>query len=288
MSRRSHLGILLAVAVVFFAAGVVFCAWVLTGDGSVSGLFHRVFRAAETEEKKGEDESDVSLTRNGGSGADASVAGSAAAGRMRLPGSGLDLFGPISGATPIAWRFFNGSLLAIMPWRWKNGFEVGGIADRTVRYDRLIVKYGRKNGVDPTLLKAVIWKESRFDRNSRGGMGELGLMQILPEGAVKDWMNNFQMEKLSDGMLMDPERNIEIGSWYLGRALERWKEYDECEALALCEYNAGFQRANEWKPLLHDGKVIPNIDIESTRKYVEDILEQRKAYQRDWDWEKIK
>ena len=60
------------------------------------------------------------------------------------------------------------------------------------------------------------------------------------------------------------------------------------EALALCEYNAGIQRADSWKPLLHDGQVVPNIDIASTRKYVKDILERRDEYERDWKWEKLK
>ena len=171
---------------------------------------------------------------------------------------------------------------------WNAGTKAVDLVDRSSRYDRLIVKYGRKNGVDPTLLKAVIWKESRFEKNSRGSKGEIGLMQLLPDGAVKEWANVTGNKVPSDGVLMDPELNIEIGSWYLGRALERWKEYNECEALALGEYNAGLQRAIAWKPLLHDGKVIPYIDIESTRIYVEDILKQRQVYQRDWDWKKIK
>jgi len=171
---------------------------------------------------------------------------------------------------------------------WNAGTKAVNLVDRSSRYDKLIVKYGLKNNVDPTLLKAVIWKESNFDQNSRGSKGEIGLMQILPEGAVKDWEERFQQKVPSEGALSDPELNINIGSWYLGRARERWKEYTECEALALCEYNAGLQRVNVWKPLLPDGKVIPNIDIPSTRKYVEDILEQRKRYQREWDWEKLK
>ena len=171
---------------------------------------------------------------------------------------------------------------------WNAGSKAVDYANRDTRYDRLIVKYGLKNGVDPTLLKAVIWKESNFNKDARGSKGEVGLMQLLPEGAVKDWEERFQRKVLSEGALSDPELNIEIGSWYLGRAMEHWKEYNDCEALALCEYNAGFQRANYWKPGLHHQKVIQNIDIESTRKYVEDILNQRKVYQRDWDWEKTK
>ena len=171
---------------------------------------------------------------------------------------------------------------------WKAASFVLNYADRSSRYDRLIVAAGRRNGVYPPLLKAVIWKESRFDSTSRGSKGELGLMQVMPQAAVKDWETNFHRKVPSDGALMDPELNIEIGSWFLGRALNRWKDYSEAEALALCEYNAGIQRADSWKPLLHDGQVVPNIDIASTRKYVKDILERRDEYERDWKWEKLK
>ena len=171
---------------------------------------------------------------------------------------------------------------------WKAGTSIMSYMDRSSRYDKMIVAAGRRNGVDPPLLKAVIWKESRFDAKARGSKGEIGLMQVMPQSAVKDWENTFQRQVPSDGALMDPALNIEIGSWFLGRALERWKDYNDAEALALCEYNAGIQRADAWKPLLHDGKVMPNIDIESTRKYVRDILERREQYEHEWKWEKLK
>ena len=171
---------------------------------------------------------------------------------------------------------------------WKAGSFIMNYADRSTRYDKLIVTAGRRNGVYPPLLKAVIWKESRFDASARGSKGEIGLMQVMPQSAVKDWEAAFHRQVPSEGTLMDPELNIEIGSWFLGRALNRWKDYNEAESLALCEYNAGIQRAESWKPLLHDGKVLPNIDIESTRKYVRDILERRDQYEREWKWEKLK
>ena len=171
---------------------------------------------------------------------------------------------------------------------WKAGSFIMNYADRSSRYDKLIVNAGRRTGVYPPLLKAVIWKESRFDASARGSKGEIGLMQIMPQSAVKDWETAFRRQVPSEGTLMDPELNIEIGSWFLGRALNRWKDYNEAESLALCEYNAGIQRAESWKPLLHDGKVLPNIDIESTRKYVREILERRDQYEREWKWEKLK
>ncbi len=78
---------------------------------------------------------------------------------------------------------------------------------------------------------------------------------------------------------MDPRFNIEVGSWYLGRALKRWRNYNDCVALALCEYNAGQVRAEAWKPLTPEGSVRERIDIASTLGYVNDILEKYRDYQ---------
>ena len=51
---------------------------------------------------------------------------------------------------------------------WKAGSAIANYMDRSSRYDKMIVAAGRRNGVYPPLLKAVIWKESRFDASARG------------------------------------------------------------------------------------------------------------------------
>ena len=53
-------------------------------------------------------------------------------------------------------------------------------------------------------------------------------------------------------------------------------------------HNAGIQRAESLKPILHDGNFMENIYIDSTRKYVKEILERRDQYEREWKWEKLK
>ena len=145
-------------------------------------------------------------------------------------------------------------------------------------YDVIILKAGERNGVDPALLKAVIWQESKFAASTIGSKGEIGLMQIMPKFAVADWAKYYSRRPPSKGALADPELNIEIGSWYLGRALRRWKSYTDCETLALCEYNAGYQRASAWKPQKLNDPVADRIDIRSTQNYVRNILKKRKEY----------
>ena len=51
----------------------------------------------------------------------------------------------------------------------------------------MIEQAGLRNGVDPCLLKAVIWRESRFDRTAIGSKGEVGLMQVMPKYAGLEW-----------------------------------------------------------------------------------------------------
>jgi len=120
---------------------------------------------------------------------------------------------------------------------------------------------GLRNGVDPCLLRAVIWKESKFDRSVIGSKGEIGLMQVMQKYAAHDWAEAHRTQIPSPGALSDPEFNIEVGSWYLGRALKRWKEYNDCVALALCEYNAGYVRADSWKPANKADSVLERISI---------------------------
>ena len=58
--------------------------------------------------------------------------------------------------------------------------------NRFQRYDSLIEQAARRYQVSPSLIKAVIWRESRFQPDMRGNAGERGLMQIT-ESAAKDW-----------------------------------------------------------------------------------------------------
>lgn len=149
------------------------------------------------------------------------------------------------------------------------------------RYTALILAASRRNEVDPDLIKAVIWRESGFDRTQIGGKGEVGLMQIMPDLAAADWARIKKRPLPSRASLSDPELNIEIGSWYLGRALRHWSKYQERITLALCEYNAGRSRANAWKPHQFNGSMEGRIRIESTRKYVTDILRKYAQYRQE-------
>lgn len=149
------------------------------------------------------------------------------------------------------------------------------------RYESLIRAAAERNNVDSRLIRAVIFQESRFNPSVVGRAGEIGLMQVLPQGAAAEWARVHNVPPPGRGQLFGPELNIEIGSWYLARALRRWRSYRHGVELALCQYNAGESRADRWKPGKTDGAVIPRIGIESTRIYVTKIMKRYAYYCRE-------
>ncbi len=54
------------------------------------------------------------------------------------------------------------------------------------QYDRLIRSVALEHHLDPMLVKAVVWRESRFDPEKQGSHGERGLMQVT-ERAANEW-----------------------------------------------------------------------------------------------------
>lgn len=148
------------------------------------------------------------------------------------------------------------------------------------RYNQIIDKASKKHNVPASLIKAVIWKESKFDPNVTGAAGEIGLMQIMP-GAVEDWKKGTKTNKTpSKKELFNPELNIEIGSWYLAWTGKHWENYKSKLILQISEYNAGYGNVTKkWKPASPGDEVkLDNIKINSTKKYVRDVINKMKEY----------
>ena len=158
--------------------------------------------------------------------------------------------------------------------------------DKTTReksFDPIIKSTAKKHDIDATLIKAVIKRESSFRKDIRGAKEEYGLMQITT-GAADDWSRVNKKEKFKDyDILLDPSMNIEIGSWYLARALKKWDSWKDREILALAEYNAGGSNARKWAPKNKSDSVIDKITFPNTKQYIKDILAYRKLYQENWN-----
>ncbi len=151
---------------------------------------------------------------------------------------------------------------------------------KDTQYDVIIHKSAQRHQVPFSLIKAVIKKESSFLAHRKGRSGEYGLMQIMPI-AADEWSRLSKKKKLQDyNVLLDPEINIDIGTYLLSRNLYKWREYDDQVILALAEYNAGIgqMRKEKWPPQSKKEKVLERITFPMTKKYVSDILLFRNDY----------
>src|SRR6266404_4254201 len=152
---------------------------------------------------------------------------------------------------------------------------------RFQQYDSIITLVAAERRLDPMLVKAVIWRESRFDSKKYGSAGERGLMQVSAK-AANEWAHENKIENFKQDDLFDPKANIEAGSWYLRRALDHWQNESDPLPFALAEYNAGASRAQRWVGAsgITASQFLDNIDFPVTRSYVQSILKRYAFYKR--------
>jgi len=129
------------------------------------------------------------------------------------------------------------------------------------------------------LVRALIYRESRFRADARGSAGEVGLMQVLPSGAAADWARVNKRRPPTVRELENVRINLDVGCFFLARGFRRWRNYRGQKALALCQYNAGESRAVRWAPAdPQDPEILSRITIVSTREYVRTILARYERY----------
>jgi soluble lytic murein transglycosylase len=139
-----------------------------------------------------------------------------------------------------------------------------------LQHDDIIRQQAAEKELDPAMIAAVIYAESRF-RDQESHAGARGLMQITPQTARA-------IERLSGGTtfvmsdLSNPEINIRYGSYYLRYLLDR---YDGDEVAALAAYNAGTGNVDEWGGAELE---LSDIGFPETRAYVEQVLDKRQEY----------
>ena len=160
------------------------------------------------------------------------------------------------------------------------------------RFDPLIARQAAIYRVDPDLVWSIIYEETYFSPWKTGRDGEIGLMQVTPivgrEWATETGMRELQQQMATDpeSLLRDPERNIQIGCWYLEKIHEQFRDAPDSKTRMVAAYNAGPSRAVEWSRTQDPGAVqsgaefINRIDIPSTRAYVISIMERYRGVKR--------
>ncbi len=184
---------------------------------------------------------------------------------------------------------FAGVGIGVFLWRSSNPkyavYELAYHA-RLHRYDDQIQAVAKRRGVDPMVVKAIVWTESRFDPGKTGADGERGLMQIT-DAAAKEWVKSERIASFVPEDLFDPTVNLDAGSWLLARALRRYEGKDDPLPFALAEYNAGRSRVAKWTgerdssdPNNHASsqELVAAINIPSTKKYIETVQERVRYY----------
>lgn len=165
------------------------------------------------------------------------------AGYAHLPGLAMRL-----GSTPADKAegiFHDAAIYPLGPWKPQNGYKL-----------------------NPSLINAIMRRESRFNPDAESPSGAMGLMQLMPATA----------RSVSDGndpQMDDPEVNLELGQRYL-RKLMKSPNVDNNLLSLLIAYNAGPGNLKKWKsqwskvkdPLLFI-ELLPSAE---TRAYVEHVL----------------
>ncbi|HEY3829575.1 MAG TPA: lytic transglycosylase domain-containing protein [Solirubrobacteraceae bacterium] len=140
----------------------------------------------------------------------------------------------------------------------------------------VIRQEGAEKHIDPALIAAVIYAETKFDPRPSSA-GAQGLMQILPSTAEF-------LAHLSGGVsfrtsdLATPEVNIAYGTYYLRYLLDH---YAGDEMLAVAAYNAGLTNVDEWvaRARAQGGELTQaSIPFPETREYVHRVLSAQRAY----------
>lgn len=136
-----------------------------------------------------------------------------------------------------------------------------------LHYTSIVRSHARNYHLQPALLAAVIYAESKFHPDAKSSTGAIGLMQILPstaEGiAIHTGGGGFRTADL-----YNPEINIRYGSWYLRHLLDKYGDLTS----ALAAYNAGQHNVDTWK---REGK---GIQFSETRHYVSRVEDLQKIY----------
>jgi soluble lytic murein transglycosylase len=145
-----------------------------------------------------------------------------------------------------------------------------------LRHDDIIRQQASEKGLDPALIAAVIYEESRF-RDQTSHAGARGLMQITPETADFIARRSGGYRFVPDD-LATPQINIAYGSYYLRYLIDH---YDGNETLAIAAYNAGQSNVDRWVARAggpDEFDSARHIPFPETRAYVENVFATRESY----------
>lgn len=142
-------------------------------------------------------------------------------------------------------------------------------------YANDIKDHANKHNIDASWAFAIARRESSFMRDAHSSAGAKGLMQIMPATAKQ-----LERKTISTRYLLNAKNNINLGTKYLKRLLERNKGN---AVLATASYNAGPHRVKQWlkkkSSNLPADIWIETIPFKETREYVKSVMAYQEIYQ---------
>lgn len=143
-----------------------------------------------------------------------------------------------------------------------------------------IVSYSRKYGQDPYFIAAIIREESQFRAEALSAAGARGVMQVMPTTGA--WVAQaVRVPGFGPNKLFDSDTAINIGTWYIGHLMKRFKGDALFTAAA---YNAGPEAVTAW--LARNGRgterdeFVESIPFSETRSYVKKVMRNYAEYKR--------
>lgn len=154
-------------------------------------------------------------------------------------------------------------------------------ADRTVSVHDFNLRYPApyrdalrenldKHGLEEAWVYGLMRQESRFATSAKSGAGAAGIMQIMPDTAR--WVaRQMGMKGYRKGLIHQLDVNIKLGTYYMKTV---FRQFDENPVLASAAYNAGPQRATQWRGTqpLEGAIYVETIPFDETRDYVRKVM----------------
>jgi soluble lytic murein transglycosylase len=149
-----------------------------------------------------------------------------------------------------------------------------------LRYSDVIREQAAEKHLDPALIAAVIYAETKFEPRD-SAVGAIGLMQVMPATASflahRSGATTFRTSDLAN-----PQVNIAYGSYYLRYLLH---EYHGKVIPALAAYNGGESNVDRWEADARaSGRslTVADIPFPETRAYVARVLHAEGQYKRKY------
>ena len=142
-------------------------------------------------------------------------------------------------------------------------------------YESRVRSEAARNQLDPMLVAGLVRQESAFEPAALSRVGAVGLMQVMPQTALK--LARQLKVRYARSRLTDPGYNLQLGSRYLANLIQG---FGTPEA-ALAAYNAGEDHVVQWtagQDYIEAAEFVESIPFTETREYVQIVIRNAEVY----------